>query len=194
MKGLRWIGVVLVLVVLGVVAWRLLPAFRTGAADAVRRHAGWTEAARRKDPVGFMDYAERTLNEHLEKLVAARGALGTAGGRIDMEKQRTADLMASADRLAGNFKAAFVKAEPAAYPVTVAGASYGRDELIEQVRLVLLQRRHYKAAIADLETAAAAAEKAGRDLLKQVTDTRAALAALPAKREIARVNELTGST
>ncbi len=76
----------------------------------------------------------------------------------------------------------------------VADRDYGRDDLLEQVRLLLMQRDNYKQTIAELQSAAQAAKDKQQQLVVQINNTSAALAALPAKREIARVNQLTAST
>jgi hypothetical protein len=55
-----------------------------------------------------------------------------------------------------------------------------------------MQRDNYAKAIFDLTAAGTATVGADAKLLRQLTDTQAALAALPAKKEIVRVNQLAG--
>ncbi len=57
-----------------------------------------------------------------------------------------------------------------------------------------MQRDNYEQTVSDLQSAAQAAKEKQQQLVVQINNTRAALEALPAKREIARVNQLTAST
>ena len=190
---LKWIVGIIVAVIIVVVAWRTMPGLRTRAQDTYSKVGGWTEQARQKDPVGFMDYAAGRLQKHLAALKGGRVNIKDGLKRIETETARNRDLLARSGELAATFRAAFKAAETAAaFPATVAGSSYSRNELIEQVRLVLLQRGNYGKAIEDLAAAVRLAQEADLKLLRQVTDTQAALAALPAKKEIVRVNKVAG--
>jgi len=187
----KWVVGLLVVVVAAVLAWRLLPGLRVHVKDAYRKHGGWTEKARLDDPLGFLDYAEGRLEKHLSELQRGRVNIKEGIQRIDAEGERNRTLLAKSQELAAEFRQAFRSAEAGgSYPVSAAGSDYSRTELIEQVRLVLLQRDNYEDAIASLLKAGKAAEEADGKLLRQVTDTQAALAALPAKKEIVRVNQL----
>jgi len=192
MKGLRWIVGLVVVVAIGVAAWRLLPGLRTKARDVYGKHGGWTEEARRDDPVGFLEYAERKLTRDLAALNTSRGDLAQATQRIAAEQAKTEGLVASATTLGESFRAAYKAAEAAkAWPVEVSGASYSREQLVQQVRLILMQKGNYEQIIGEFKKAADAAKKKAEQLVGQVNRTKATLAILPAKKEIARVNKLT---
>jgi phage shock protein A len=171
-----------------------MPGLRAKASGAVGGVAGWSEEARKADPLGFMDYAEKQLNKHMSQLKDARRNMQEAMQRISDETERNGVLLESATKLAHDFRGAYRKAMVDGYPIEVAGGTYSRESLIEQVRLVMMQSANYTKAIEDLERAARAAGGTGQSILKQITDTQAALASLPAKKEIARVNKLTGRT
>ena len=187
--------VVLVVVVLAALAvWKCSPGLRTRAKSAVGKVGEWSEEARQADPVGFIDYAEGRLEKHLSSLKGGRVNIKNGVARTETEITKSQELFDRACELAVMFRDTFQKAEEdAAFPVTVAGFSYSRQELIEQVRLVLLQRTNYTQAMEGLAAARKAAQGADVKLLRQVTDTQAALAALPAKREIVRANQLAGN-
>jgi phage shock protein A len=107
----------------------------------------------------------------------------------------SAEMAGKADELAGKFREAYRRAEVGGgYPVTVSGAEYSRDELLAQVRLTLTEARNYRESVRDYDEAAAAVEEKEQELVTQIADTKAALAQLPARKDIARVNELTAST
>ncbi|NQU41586.1 MAG: hypothetical protein HQ523_16695 [Lentisphaerae bacterium] len=194
MRNMKWLVICGAVVVVGVVAWRTLPGLRTRATHAAGNVGGWSEGARTSDPLGFMDYAEKQLNKHMTELKEARRNMQSALERIDTESKRNATLLASATGLVGDFRQSFRSAEATGYPIDAAGGTYSRESLIEQVRLVMMQSKNYEKAIGALAHATQAAQAAGQTILTQITDTQAALASLPAKKEIARVNKLTGRT
>jgi hypothetical protein len=185
-------GLVIVVVVL---LWHFLPGGRQRVRDAYRQHGGWTEEARKDDPVGFIEHAEKKLGEHLAGLKETRRRLAEAEGTIGTKLEEQRGLLEASEQLAGSFRDAYRRAEAdQSYPVTVAGKEYTRDTLIEQVRLILLQRKNYAEIIEDFEQTAVVVKEKQQQLVTHISDTEAALATLPAKKEIARIGELTGSS
>ncbi|MFO8008692.1 MAG: hypothetical protein R6V05_13255 [Candidatus Brocadiia bacterium] len=195
MKVGKLIIVVVVLVVLAFLVWRFMPGIRQRAVSVYREHGGWTEAARQSDPVGFIEYAEEELGDDLAVLEETRVRMAEAEQDLSSELDRYRSLLESADELAAQFREAYRRAEAGdEYPVGVSGADYTEEELVEQVRLILLQRNGYEEIIADMQRAAEKLVEKRQELLTQTSATKAALSSLPAKKEIARVNELTGRT
>jgi len=186
--------VIVVVLIAGIAVWKFSPGLRTRARAAAGKVGQWSEEDRQADPVGFIDYAEGRLEKHLAALKNGRINIKNGLVRIETEITKSQELFDKATELAAMFRETFQKAEKeTAFPVSVAGSSYSRQELIEQVRLVLLQRTNYTKAMEGLASAAKAARTADVSLLRQVTDTQAALASLPAKREIVRANQLAGN-
>ncbi len=192
MKLLRMIVTILIVVVLLLLAWRFFPGLRHRAVETYKKHGGWTEAARKGDPAGYLEYAEKKLTGDLESLADSQTKLHEASGRIAAEQEKNQQLLASATELAGAFKAAYAQAEAnQAWPVEVSGAKYDKPQLMEQVRLILMQRDSYEQIVGEMGKASVAIKKKGEQLVTQITATKATLSILPAKREIARVDKLT---
>lgn len=187
--------VVAVLVLVGVaLVWRFLPGCRHRIGETASKLGGWTEEARKADPVGFIEHAEKQLTAHLGQMQNIRRNMAEARERIQAEKERIASLQSAATDLAAKFKASFGQARgDADYPVEVAGARYSREQLVEQVRLVLLQQRNYGEIQGDLAKAAVMAREREGQLVIQQNNTQAALATLASKKEIARIGQLTGT-
>jgi len=193
MRSARILILLGLLVFAGLLVWRFLPRVRKEAEDAYEKYGGWTEEARQHDPVRFIDHAEEQLSEHLGSLKQARQNMASALDKIADETDKTRSLLASSESLAAQFRAAHRTAEQDdSYPVEVSGSAYTKEQLVEQVRLILMQRENYKLVITELESAGETAKARAQDLLTHITNTEASLASLPAKREIARLNELTG--
>ncbi len=186
---------VFVLALLGWLAWRWLPGLRPHVAGAYEKYGGWTEEARRDDPVGFLEHARQELGKDAQAFAESRVELASAAARAREELARTRELRASADALAEELRAAFRAAEAAdAWPARVAGADYERDELVRQVEVVLRTRATSDEAIGDLEAVLEQAAASELDLIAQIEATRAALAAIDAKIALARIDEQAAST
>lgn len=192
MKPGRLIAIVVIVVVVGAVVWRFFPGIRHRATDAYERYGGWTPEARRADPVGFLEYAEQKLQADLDALKQSRQNLADAARRLQAGRQRNQNLLASAGKLADSFRSAYQAAESGgSWPVSVAGATYTQEQLTSQVRLILGQRANYGKVIEEIDKASEAVETKSEHLVAQINETKATLAILPAKKEIARVNKLT---
>jgi hypothetical protein len=194
-KPTRLIALIVLVAVCGLLVWHYMPGCRQVATDAYRKYGGWTEDARRDDPVGFIEYAQERLEENLTAFASAQANLAGARQTIADELARMETNLAAADELAVQFRDAYRGAEEGdGYPVTVAGRDYERQELINQVGVILRQKADYEGLIDDLGEERRQVEEKDGELAVQITDTKAALATLPSKKEIARINELTGDT
>lgn len=192
MKTTRIIIVVLIAAIIAVFALSFLPGLRHRALDAYKKYGGWTPEARRADPVGFLEYAEKKLEGDLAALEDSRRTLGAASSKLAAERGKTEGLLSTADTLAGKFRTAYRAAKAGgAWPVEVSGANYSEHQLVDQVKLILSQKANYQKIIGELDAAAKAVKAKGEQLVTQVNTTKATLAILPAKKEIARVNKLT---
>src|SRR5687768_16228185 len=109
MKGI--LGLVVVVAVLDAIAWYLSPAFRTNAEGLYKERVGWTDDARRKDPVGYFDYAIARLQEDVKKLEEVRGKLNEAQGRLERVPLENRDKIQQAGLQAEGLKAKYLEAK-----------------------------------------------------------------------------------
>ena len=195
MKLQRLLVLVVLVVVCVALVWHFAPGCRQQAVDAYKKYGGWTEEARRADPVGFINYAEGKLQGHLADMQQTTRDLAAARERLQQATDRARKSVTAADQMAESFRTAYQQAETdAAYPVTMEGRPYTRAELIEQVRLILQQRADSQQSVGQLEQTAETTGQKATELLTQITRIKAALEMLPAQREIARASKLTGET
>ena len=186
------IGILALIAVLGALAWTFLPGVRHRAVKVYEKHGGWTPEARKADPVGFLEHAEKKLARDLEALQESRRALAQAQEKIAAEAEKNQGLLQSAMALADKFRTAYREAqESKTWPVEISGANYSEKELVEQVRVILMQKANYEQILKEFESASAAAKEKSEQLVTQTNSTKAALAMLPAKKEVARVSKLT---
>lgn len=189
MKLLR---LLVALAVVGAVLWFAFPALRAKARQAFEEHGGWTEDARREDPVGFLEYAEERLRDDLDAFRRSRADMAAAAETSRVRAEESAQRVAAADAFAGRFRVAYAAAEPSgAWPVTVEGASYGRDELIAQVEQILGEREMYAELATGFEEVVRRAAAQDVELAARITRTEAALENLDVQIELVRVRELS---
>ena len=186
--------VVLLVVVGGLVAgacWRI-PALRARVFEQGQAWIGWTEAARRADPVGFTDHVERELKEDLDKLQAARGQLAGEIGTLSRNVREQQALLEHAEKLAAEFRDVYQAAtEDGTFPVTVRDAAYTEDQAVSQVSLLLAETEGYRETLDKVEALRKQAESRLEELTVRVDRTASQLAMIATKRELLRARVLT---
>jgi phage shock protein A len=189
---MKYVLIALGVVLVGWLAWTRLPGLRTKVSDKVDEYGGWTEEARRDDPVGFLTYAEEKLAGDVEAFRQSRETLAAARADAETEKAKNEALLAAADDLAEKFRAAFRAGESAGeWPAEVQGGSYTREELIEQVESILGERATY-AKVADIYAdVIVSADEQRKELRDRIQSSQATLVELRAQRELVRVDKLT---
>ena len=69
-----------------------------------------------------------------------------------------------------------------------------KGNIVEQVRLILLQRDNYRAVLGDLGRVLDAAAEKEAELVTRISSTKTALSTLGTQKEIARIQELTAKS
>lgn len=196
----RLVSLLVVVVLAGVGAYFLFPGFRTKVNDTVKGWKAWDDEARRKDPVGFIDHARKTLEENVAKFEEARTSLRAASMKLeDMQKEQQGK-HAFAEKSLEAFKAAYKEASGGGseggkgWPATVAGRAYKEGELKSQVNVLLSQRDGYAKSLAQIKTALERSEKSGNEILDRITMSKTQLDVLGTQRELVKVGQLTAET
>ena len=189
---MKYVLIAIAVVLLGWLAWTKLPGLRTKVSGKVDEYGGWTEEARRDDPVGFLTYAEEKLASDIEAFRKSREALAATRSNAEAEKKKNEGLLTSADELAAKFRAAFQASEAAgSWPVDVQGASYDREALIEQVESILGERATYAKVVGIYGDVITSAEEQRKELRDRIQSSEATLVELRAQKELVRVDNLT---
>jgi phage shock protein A len=189
---MKYVLIAIGVVVLGWLAWSKLPGLRTKVGGKVDEYGGWTEEARREDPVGFLTYAEEKLARDIEAFRRSRETLAATRTNAEAEQASNEGLMAAADELAELFHAAFQTAETAAsWPIEVQGASYTRAQLVDQVESILSERATYAKVVGIYGDVIVSADEQRKELRDRIQSSEATLVELRAQRELVRVDKLT---
>jgi hypothetical protein len=196
MTGSRLIGIVVAIAVLVGAAYFIFPGFRAKANELYDKHAGWNEEARRKDPVGFIDYSIGKLEANLTKFGEIRTELRSALEEIQGIRQKNAAYVAFAEKELGIIKAAYKEAVGGkGWPVTLAGKSYNTEsDLKQQVEVFLKQKASYESSVAQLDGTIKNLEAKQSDIVVRITETKSNLDLLKNQRAIVKADTLTAET
>jgi hypothetical protein len=195
MTGSRLLGLVFAILVIGGAAYFLIPGFRAKADDLWQKHGGWNEEARKKDPVGFIDYSIKRLDENIGKFDGVKADLMTAKGNLDGMKRSNQEKLAFAEKNLGEFKLAYQSAAGGkGWPVSLAGRSYTESDLKSQVELLLSQKTGYENALAQIDDGLKRAQQKSDELVNRINESKSQLEILKTQRELVKINQLNAST
>jgi hypothetical protein len=195
MGGNRLISLLVILLLAGVGAYFFSPWFRTKVDDTIKNMKAWDADARRKDPVGFIDYAMKQLGSNVDKFDAVRADLRVATVKLDKMKQENLAKQKFADGQLEAFKTAYKAAKDGnAWPATVGGRPYKEAELKSQVSVLLSERGGFEGILKQVDVSLTNAERKNNELLNRINESKAKLSILGAQRELVKVNQLSAES
>lgn len=169
-----------------------LPGVKAKIDTFTEKHTGWTEEARRNDPVGYIDYALGKLGENLDKFQAAKQELAQAKLDAKQKLEEYDGKHSAAVTLSEEARDIYQAAEEAGgYPVQLLSKSYTKDELVNQVQLILAERDTYASSIEKFKEVIAMLEKTQANLTTRITTTQGSITELKAQREVVKIQKLT---
>ena len=193
MKGI--FGLVIVLAAIGVAAYFFSPAFRTKADQVYRDKMGWDEASRRERPGEYIAWATKKLQEDIVKLEDA--ARNFSRNKIKLSeklgelknKDNQADLLLT--RFKTKYSEAKAKEDANAFPVVVGDRSYTEKDLVDQVKLLLTERKGLAPVIAEVEKALKLQDEKANALVARITESKAKIPLLEAQRTLLETSQIT---
>lgn len=189
---LGWVGGI---VVVGIAAYFLMPGFRTKVDSTYDKHFGWNAEARRKDPVGFMEYSITRLGENIAKFEQARGDLRVAQAKLEDMKRDNSGKLAFAEKQLVEFKTAYKGATgDKGWPVSVAGRAYTEGELKSQVTMLLSQKGSFEKVVKQIEASLQTAEKKSHELVNRIGESKSKLSILETQKELVKVGQVTAES
>lgn len=188
---MKWI---LPLVVLSAaLLWWKSPTLRRKVEDGVREVTAWSAEDRRNDPVGYLEFAKRELNDDLEDFDQALGELEASRVEALTRRDESAKLLEAAAELGYEYRAAWELAEQGGgFPIRLRGRDYGRDEFLEQVRLTMLEIETHQRLVEDLEQAMDTAAERGTEIRARHQEVRARMWAIDAHSAVVKAEGLIG--
>ncbi len=188
----RTIGLVVVLGIAAAAIGSYCPGLRTKMTQAWNSQTGWTEEARRADPVGFVTHAEKKMKQDLTVMQKTRRELAAEVGSLARKAREQTALSDQAQTLADEFRAAYQSAQADdSFPIEVRGEAYTEAQVRSQVSLLLAEAEGYGQSLGDIESVQTEAEERMEELAVRISKTESQMATLSTKRELLRVRKLT---
>lgn len=115
------------------------PGLWTSGQQAIAEHTGWTEEAKKADPVGFLKYSKKSLQEQLNKIGDIIKDLEIQHSRLGRESKKTASEQGKYEEVLNRGRELYnhAKADPdSGYPVDFMGAKYNKQEFLAQLKII----------------------------------------------------------
>lgn len=185
--------IIFVVVVAGAYfAWNNLPGLRDQVTKAANKYGGWTEEARKSDPVGFIEHATEQLEKDIKQFEAAKTALVSNKKSSEAKLEEYRNEQASAKELAASIKELYKTAEETgAWPITISGKPYERAQAIALVNDILMTQKNAGARMADYAQVLASIEAKSAELTTRISESKFNVEKLAAQRELVKVDSLS---
>ncbi|MEM6567233.1 MAG: hypothetical protein AAF957_02420 [Planctomycetota bacterium] len=192
---MKSIVIVAIVAVAGFLAWQNFPGLRTSISKAANEYGGWTEEARKEDPVGFIQHAQKKLAADIEKFEEARDSLDENKRNAETQLESFRNDEANADQLANKFRDLYQDAEASgAWPVDYLGQSYNREALIQQVTDLRTTQTNATELQAKYVEVITKVELTREELRDRISKSKFQLQRLEAEEAIVKVEKLTSDT
>lgn len=183
------------LVVLGVAAYFIVPKFRTEVNNSIESLKEWDDEARRKDPVGYIDWSMKKLQQNVGAFESLRGSIAAQKGVIEKRREEAVRKVSFGEKSAAEFKTAYQAAKKdGKWPATVAGRPYSESELKAQVGLTLGEIDGAKSILGQIDPILVELDGRLTDVVKRHADSKAKLDLLATQKELVKATQLTADT
>lgn len=115
------------------------PGLWTSGKQTIAAHTGWTEEAKKADPVGFLKYSKENLKKQLNKIGGIIKDLEIQHSRLNRESKKVVSEQAKYQEVLNRARDIYQKAEKdpkGGYPVEFLGAKYSKEEFLTQIRII----------------------------------------------------------
>ena len=136
------INAAVALIVLGVAIYVFAPGIWTKIETTGAEKLGWTEDAKRRDPVRYLEHIiTKTRNEY-GKIDSYIAEYRTAIRRLEKERAKASKKSEAAERLLDELKSEYKKVESgeASWPITFRGGNYNQQQFKTQVGTLLTEK------------------------------------------------------
>lgn len=188
--------IIFVVVVAGAYfAWNNLPGLRDQVTKAANKYGGWTEEARKSDPVGFIEHAIEQLDKDVAGFESAKSAMLESKKSSEAKLEEYRNEEAQATELANAIKEQFKTAEETnGWPITITGKPYEKSEAIALVNDILMTKKNASARMADYQGVLNTIDTRASELSTRISESKFNKDELMAKKDIVKVDNLSTET
>ena len=175
------------LIAVAVVIWIIYqksPGLQSKANEIKNNWTEWSQEDIKANPVKFLEAREDNLRKVLGELEVNRGKIDSEVAKLRTARDEHQKKVDIADRLAGEFKAAYKAAQEGdSWPVTVKGKDYTRDELIKQVEGLMVDKGTHESIVADRAAQIERISGSEEKIKAQIAKVESSLQGIVANRE-----------
>lgn len=195
MNGSKLFGWIVVLGLVGAGAWFFVPKFRAKVQGGIDSLTEWDDEARRKDPVGYIDFSIGKLQNNIEQFESMRRSLSGAKATLEARKETTSRKLSMGEKIAAELKGAYQTAKSAnQWPARAQNRDYTEAELRSQVALTLGEIEGSKGLLAQLEPHLTDLDRHLGDVGTRLAENKGRVELLKAQREMVKATKLTSET
>ncbi|MFT5732336.1 MAG: phage shock protein A [Planctomycetota bacterium] len=185
--------IIFVVVVAGAfLAWNNLPGLRDKVTKTANEYGGWTEEARKGDPVGFIEHAISELEGDITEFKETQTALVATKKENEDKLEEYRDEQADAKTFASAIKEQFKTAEETqGWPITLAGKKYQRTDAITLVNSLLATDRDAGALMAKYEQVITMIDAKSIELRSRIDQSEFNVKELAAQKQLVKADSLS---
>ena len=185
--------IILVVVVVGAYfAWNNLPGLRDQVTKAANKYGGWTEEARKSNPVGFIEHAIEQLDKDVSGFESSKSGLLESKKSSEAKLEEYRNEEAQAGELANAIKEQFKTAEEtSSWPITISGKPYDKSQAITLVNDILMTKKNAGARLADYQKVLSTIDARASDLSARISESKFNKDRLLAQKDLVKVDNLS---
>jgi chromosome segregation ATPase len=168
------------------------PLFKGGVERAWENFSQWTPENIAKNPIGYLDFAEKQAKETMTSLKASEISLAQRKAKLDGMKEDADKKIAAGTAALGELKTTYSAAEEASsWPVEWRGEKRTRDFVRSQIKSLFAQVESQKGLVSKITTGLVQLDAQSNKLMEARAQLQRQLAEIGTNREMLRVNQIT---
>lgn len=151
--ALQWAGLLLVLSLTVLAVRTLAPEFWSQAESVYREKTGWSEQAKKKDPVGYMEYVLDQAETELSNMQGYIQDYNHSIAQLIQEKSNSQKIVQVDTTLLQEMKTLYKKIEvgDGSWPVTYRERAYSEAEFRQQIGVLLSEKDSHSRIATNLQ-------------------------------------------
>lgn len=186
------VGIVVVVLAIGVVAYFASDVFRTKVDSSVEQATKWTPENIAKDPINYLNYCETETEKALEKLKASEISIAQKKASLANMRDTAKGKVNAGEKALNELRDAYKTAEAGdAFPFTWMGQEFSQDRAKKQIMDTHRQVESQRNVLGKTEQGIRQLEQQASKIVDQRANCEEQLTQIATNREILKVQEIT---
>jgi hypothetical protein len=186
------IGVIAVVVIIGLGAYFFSDVFRTKVDSNIDQMTKWTPENIAKDPVNYLNFCEKKINQAKEQLKADRISIAQSKAKLSDMKEAAASKVRTGEKVLPELKSMYEQAEKDnAWPVTYNNDKKDKDWVRNYILKINKETEMQRTILAKVDGGLKKLDAQVAKIEKAEGDATSQLAEIDANRGLLKVQKLT---